>query len=74
MSAIEQAVTEKYGAIAAAITQSTAAQGELLRAGRLRVRRPDHLEPLFRRRAGRACRPMPSPPPWAAATRQPSPS
>ena len=55
MSDIQQAVREKYGAIAAAVTQRID-QHRLLRPRRLRLRRPDHLESLLRRRNQRPAR------------------
>ena len=55
MSDIQQAVREKYGAIAASVTNASI-QHRLLRPDRLRLRRPDQLEPLLRRRDQRAAR------------------
>ena len=69
MSDIQQAVREKYGAIAASVDRRRRRKRRLLRPDGLRLRRPDHLQPLLRRRnqrpAGRRRRRRRS----AAATR-----
>ncbi len=47
----QQVVRQKYGAIATAVKEASAApDGRVLRTDGLRRRRPDHLEPLLRRR------------------------
>ena len=68
MSDIQQAVREKYGAIAASVSKGVD-EHRLLRADGLRLRRSDHVEPLLRRRNRHVCRPTPSPRRSAAAIR-----
>ena len=59
MSDIQQAVREKYGAIAASVTKASRTPA-VLRSHGVRLRRPDHVQSLLRRRDDAACRPTPS--------------